>query len=318
VNNLRVRSAFHRNNIELAIPVYFQQSLIGLICLLEKESGENYSDEELDVLQTFANQIALAIANARLVQERINLEATVYQSEKLNSLGLLASSMAHEIKNPLSSIKTIIQVLQEHATGDDRNDLNVVVSEIDRLNSVVNKLLGFARPSDAGKTWFHVEETVKDVLSLLDRHAAKKDVHTSFKANSKLPQIYASKQSLREVILNLVINSIQSMLDGGEVKVETQILNKSYETSMTNMTPANPSSWIEIKIIDNGPGMESDVLEHIFAPFFSTKSVGTGLGMVIVKRNLEEMNAALQIESKEGKGTCVKMALPVEEKIESD
>ena len=317
VNNLKVKSALHKNKIELAIPIYSQDVLIGMICLSEKVTLDNYSDEELDVLQTFSNQIALAVANARLVQERINLEATIFQSEKLNSLGLLATSMAHEIKNPLSSIKTIIQVLQENAQGEDQNDLKVVVNEIDRLNSVINKLLGFARPSDASKTWFDVGEVIDDVLGLLVRHAEKTDVQISYVENPKLPQICVSKQNLREVILNLMINSVQSMPDGGGIEVKTEKLTRLYELSLTNITATNVSSWIEITIKDSGPGINPDVLENIFEPFFSTKSVGTGLGMVIVKRNLEEMNAALLIESNEGKGTCVKMALPVEEKIES-
>ena len=141
----RVRLALDRNRFEIAFPIYSRDNLIGLICLSEKQTGNDYTDEEFDVLQTFANQIALAFLNARLVQDRLDLEAKIYQSEKLNSLGQLATTIAHEIKNPLSSIKTIIQVLHENAREEDAEDLEIVIKEINRLNAVLDKLLSFRK-----------------------------------------------------------------------------------------------------------------------------------------------------------------------------
>ncbi|HID23257.1 MAG TPA: sensor histidine kinase, partial [Planctomycetaceae bacterium] len=185
----RVVLALRKNNIELAIPIHFQDDLIGLVCLTEKRNGSSYSDEELDVLQTFANQVGLAFENARLVQDRLDLEAKVFQAEKLHSLGQLATTLAHEVKNPLSSIKTIIQVLHERAVGEEAEDLRIVLHEIDRLNAVLEKLLTFARPTTTEFESIKVPEIVQEVADLLKHQVRKSNIKIDFRVANSLPEI---------------------------------------------------------------------------------------------------------------------------------
>ncbi len=307
----RVRLALNRNRFEIAFPIYSRDTLIGLICLSEKQTGNDYTDEEFDVLQTFANQIALAFLNARLVQDRLDLEAKIYQSEKLNSLGQLATTIAHEIKNPLSSIKTIIQVLRENAREEDAEDLDVVIKEINRLNTVLDKLLSFARPSEANVDRVNVSQIITDAIALL-KHQAKKSNITINYSEIPSPIVVAKKQSVREIVFNLILNSLQAMPNGGKLDIS---LSKSTEAfSRSRLTGRghfpNSEKWLQILIKDNGPGIPEENLNRILEPFFTTKTVGAGLGLAIVKRNVEELGGYLEVKSNPKMGTQFKVLLP--------
>ncbi len=307
----RVRLALDHNRFEIAFPIYTRDSLIGLICLSEKQTGNDYTDEEFDVLQTFANQIALAFLNARLVQDRLDLEAKIYQSEKLNSLGQLATTIAHEIKNPLSSIKTIIQVLHENARKEDAEDLEVVIKEINRLNAVLDKLLSFARPSEANVDRVDVSEIIDNAIALLKHQAKKSNINIHY---TKIPAaiVVAKKQTVREIIFNLILNSIQAMPNGGELDISltpsAEAVSRSRLTGRVNFP--NNEKWLQILIRDNGLGIPEENLNRILEPFFTTKSVGTGLGLAIVKRNVEELGGYLEVKSHSNEGTEFKVLLP--------
>ena len=316
----RVVPALRRNGIDLAIPVYFQDVLVGLLCLTEKKSGASYSDEELDVMQTFANQIGLAFENARLIQDRIDLEAKVYKTEKMTSLGQLAMTIAHEVKNPLSSINSIIQVLHESAAGEQREDLAIVVNEINRLNTVLEKLLSFARHSNVMIEEISPVEIVNDVVALLKHQARKSRVDIKLVCADQLPTIRADKQSLREIVFNLVFNAIQAMPSGGQVSIEL-LTRKSLDRSDMEegkLAARDVEQWLQIKIADTGKGISAADLEKIFNPFYSTKSIGTGLGLTIVRRNVNNLNGHLKVQSRLDEGTVFMISIPASIKREND
>jgi signal transduction histidine kinase len=292
LRNHRVVSAMRQNRIELSIPIYLKDMMTGLIGLTEKQTGNPYSDEEIDILYTFANQVALAVDNARLVQERLNLEQRVYQAEKYKNMGQLATTIAHEIKNPLSSIKTLIQVLEEGAEGEEADDLGRVVREIDRLNGVLEKLLSFARPAGTTLDSIDLSEMVDDVIALLRHQAEKNAVTISVVQNGPQYQIRARKHAVREILFNLVHNAIQATPRGGTVEVELE---------RQNTTPGRKEAVI-ISVRDTGPGLPTAVRRKIFDPFFTTKTVGTGLGLTIVKRNIEELGGRLEVSNRDPEG----------------
>ncbi len=309
----RVVLALRRNNIELAIPIHFQDDLIGLVCLTEKRNGSSYSDEELDVLQTFANQVGLAFENARLVQDRLDLEAKVFQAEKLHSLGQLATTLAHEVKNPLSSIKTIIQVLHEKAVGEEAEDLRIVLHEIDRLNTVLEKLLTFARPTTTEFESIKVPEIVQEVIDLLKHQARKSNIKIDFRVANNLPEIRTKKQLIRDIVFNLVFNAAQAMPEGGRILIELKEMKRLKRSDVEKDDYISPAvkKWIQLRISDTGPGIPKERLNKIFDPFYTTKTVGTGLGLAIVKRNVAELNGHLKVRSKENKGAEFIISLPV-------
>jgi signal transduction histidine kinase len=308
--DLRVVSAFQHNKIALAVPIYFQDEMRGLICLEEKVNGNTFSDEELDVLQTFANQISLAVENARLVQERVELIGRIYQAEKVDSLGQLATTMSHEIKNPLSSIKTIVQVLHENASGEEKQDLNLVVQEIDRLNSILEKLLSFARPAEAIVEHVDVAAIIEDVLSLLRHQARKNNITLEFKADENVPGIKGKLQSVREIVLNLLLNAIQAQPDGGSVDVHLMNSGSVHAGGILPFSEAT-KDYLILQVSDQGPGIPDELLEKIYEPFYTSKTVGTGLGLAIVKRNIEALNGKIWAENIYSGGAEFTVYLPV-------
>ncbi|MBN2412286.1 GAF domain-containing protein [candidate division KSB1 bacterium] len=312
IKNHRVIAALAQNNLELAVPIFYRNKMMGLVCLSEKQTGNAYSEDEIDMLQTFSNQIALAVENARLVQERLNLEARVYQSEKLNSLGQMATTMSHEIKNPLSSIKSIIQVLREKAAGEVANDLDVVIVEINRLNSILEKLLSFARPSEGRIESVSIPEIIKDVIGLLKYQANKSQIKINYSEPGINAVIKAKKQSVREIIFNLVLNALQSITNHGEINISLENQKTPGKLKMTSrrIDFYRVKNWYILTVKDNGPGISAENLNYIFDPFFTTKTVGTGLGLSIVKQNVEEAGGFINIKSELNKGTEFSVYFP--------
>jgi len=312
IKDRRVITALVQNKLELAVPIFYQNKMMGMICLSVKQTGNAYSEDEIDMLQTFANQIALAIQNARLVQERLNLEARIYQSEKLNSLGQMATTMSHEIKNPLSSIKSIIQVLHESAAGEEARDLAVVINEINRLNSILEKLLSFASPSEARVESVSITEIINDVIALLKYQANKYQIVIHFIDTKTNAIIKAKKQSIREIIFNLVLNAIQSIAHDGEIQISLEQQKSVSKIKMASrwVDFSRVKNWYILKVKDNGTGISSENIEQIFDPFFTTKTVGTGLGLSIVKQNVEEAGGFINIESELHKGTEFSVYFP--------
>lgn len=306
----RVTTALQQSRFTLAVPVFFQDDMRGLICLSEKESGNTFSDEELDVLQTFANQIGLAFENARLVQERFELIERIHQAEKLNSLGQLATTMSHEIKNPLSSIKAIIQVLHENSQGDERDDLALVLNEINRLHTILEKLLSFARPAASVTEKIHIEEVVRDVVALLTHQARQSAVELTTTLED-VPPIAAKLQSIREIVFNLVLNAIQSINDGGHVHVQLTLKTAATGIRRRTIRRSAQKSMICLTVADDGSGIADTIRGKIFEPFYTSKTVGTGLGLAIVKKNVDELGGSIKAENRREKGTVFTVCLPV-------
>ena len=315
IKDLRVVKELEENGLELAVPVFYQKEMMGMICLSGKRTGVPYTEDEIDMLQTFANQIALAIENARLVQERLNLEARIYQAEKLNSLGQLATTMSHEIKNPLSSINSIIQVLHENTTGEQAHDLQIVLNEIDRLNTILKKLLTFSKPTDGTLDKVSLRDMVQDVIYLLKFQANKYHITISFNSFPEPAYVFANSQSVREIIFNLVLNAIQSIDNEGQVWIDLGEISgmKEIRKISKRVDLYNARVWYYLHVRDNGPGISKENQKHIFDPFFTTKSSGSGLGLSIVKKNVDESGGIIKVKSRPGAGTEFTVYFPVQE-----
>jgi signal transduction histidine kinase len=306
MSDFRVSRALEQNNLALAVPVFFQDELRGVIGLDEKEAGSSFTDEELNVLQTFANQIGLALENARLVQERVSLVQRVNQAEKINSLGQLATTMSHEIKNPLTSIKTIVQVLHENATGEEQSDLRLVLNEINRLQDILEKLLSFARPQQSLSEWVNIEKVVSDVVTLLNHQAQRDGITLRYQVLQSIPLLEAKQHAVREIIFNLVLNAVQAVSKSGHVTVTLDVKSSSAPSASVD----NNDTFIRLTVTDDGPGIAEDMRDFIFEPFYTSKTVGTGLGLAIVKRNIEELAGDINVHSDIGKGTTFEVLLP--------
>ena len=287
--------------VRLCIPVLQEEKIAGFLCLGEKKRGVPFSSEEWDLLGTLCNQIALAVENTRLVERRLQLERRMYEAERLSALGLLSASIAHEVKNPLSSIKAITTVLREDLENDPAKsgDLTVVLNEIDRLGRVVDRLLRFAQPKQ-GDTFqpVDIKAVLEDVVLILSHEAERRNVDIRAEVSEGLV-VTGAPEDLKEVFFNLILNGIQAM-DEAERTTERRL------TVRADRSDGRVSVWVS----DTGPGISEEALSRVFEPFFTTKASGTGLGLAIVKRDVERMGGAIAVANENPEGAVFEVQLP--------
>lgn len=224
------------------------------------------------------------------------LEEDLRRSERLAALGKMAAGVAHELRNPLSSIKGLALVLQSRFSGEnhDRETANILVQEVERLNRSISELLDYARPQKLQKNDVDLHSLLHKAVSLLtiDAEAAGIEMVTDFPEN--LPVIQADEDRLNQVFLNLFLNSIQAMTDGGTLTIKT----------------AKRESSLTIIVKDTGCGIAQENLGRVFDPYFTTKPEGTGLGMAMSAKIVEEHGGTISFESTEGQGTSVVVQIP--------
>ncbi len=222
----RRMSLFHLKASEIPYHLYLgislENDLVGLLAIGKKKTNEEFTFEEKEILLTLASQIAIAIENIELVQRRIELESKMFQADKLSSLGLLATSIAHEVKNPLSSIKSIVQSLRDEKkkSGSDAHelqDLEIITEEIDRLNTVVGQLLKFSRPDNSDVDEIDVIKVIDNILTILRQETRSKGIQIWTKYEHTPLLIKSRQGDLKEIIFNVIINAVQSMERGGRL-----------------------------------------------------------------------------------------------------
>ena len=235
-------------------------------------------------------QTALAAENARMRQE-------LERSERMKSVSVLATGLAHEIKNPLSAIRTFVSYLPERYDDVDFREkfTRIVGGEVERINGIVQQLLNFAKPAPLELKPVDINHILQDTLTFLTSECVKRrvEVRTDWRANHA--PIQADPNQLRQVFLNLILNSLEAMEAGGQLQVTTR----------------NQRNGIEVTITDSGRGMPPDVAARVFEPFYTTKDTGVGLGLPIVRGIVERHGGTVAIDSQPQHGTHVTIFLPV-------
>ncbi|MCB9058796.1 MAG: PAS domain-containing protein [Calditrichae bacterium] len=243
----------------------------------------------------------------RDIRELINFRKQMERMDRLATLGELSAGIAHEIRNPLAGIKTSAQVLEESfSPGDFRAQLiSRIVKEIDRSNKLLQRFFNFAKPSRPKPGFHQLQNIVDGVYLLLAPKMAKRKIkfHTSF--DEHLPSIYIDESQFEQVILNLFLNAIDAMPDGGDLNVSA-VFDKSI---ILNEAPDNPGAII-IAVSDTGRGISPEKIEKIFNPFYTSKSDGVGLGLSISSRLLEENQSRIEVQSEPQKGATFTIYLP--------
>lgn len=243
----------------------------------------------------------------RDIRELINFRKQMERMDRLATLGELSAGIAHEIRNPLAGIKTSAQVLEESfSPGDFRAQLvSRIVKEIDRSNKLLQRFFNFAKPSRPKPGFHQLENIVDGVFLLLAPKMAKRKIkfHTSFEEN--LPALYIDESQFEQVILNLFLNAIDAMPDGGDLHVTARF----DKTSVRNDSADN-AGVIIIAVTDTGRGISPEKIEKIFNPFYTSKSDGVGLGLSISSRLLEENQSRIEVRSEPQKGATFTIYLP--------
>lgn len=286
-------------DVHYVFPIFEERNLVGLLCLDRSIQGFPLPSDNLEQLLLISNQVSSALAKAKLIDEKLQLERKMMESEKLLSLGRLSASVAHEVKNPLSSIKSIVQVLKENLKQDEKSGeaLSIIVGEVDRLTMVVNQLLQFARPGGGRRQSYRLSDIIAGVLLVLRHEARKNGVTIHQDITKDVPLIRAEEGVLEEIFFNLIHNGIQAMPDGGKMYITTD---------------GDGGNGLGVRITDTGPGISAESVDDIFEPFYTTKQTGTGLGLSIVRKRLEEMGGSVEVESG-ATGTSFLVKLPVQE-----
>jgi Amt family ammonium transporter len=305
------------------VPLLSRNKVLGGITADNLITQTLITEKKLQSLNVFANQAALALENALMyeelkafsshLEERVRkasarLEETqrqLFQSEKLAALGKLSAGIAHEIRNPLTSIKILIHSLvDEMATDASREkDLAVIEAEIGRVNKIIKQFLDFARPRPPSLEPMDVGTVLEETLALLIYEMEAQGVSLERNYASDLSPVPMDREQMKQVFLNLMLNAAQAMNRGGKLTIHTAV------------KPQHPggrnSPFVEIGIRDTGPGMSGDIKAKIFEPFFSTKEEGIGLGLPIAQRIVEEHGGEIRVESSPGEGTTFYITLPL-------
>ena len=241
------------------------------------------------------------------------LELQIRRSDRLASLGTLSAGMAHEIKNPLVSIKTFAQLLPERYQDSDFRETfsNLIGHEIDRIDTLVNQLLRFARPAKPLLKPMHVHEILEKSLMLVAHRLYQKDIKLSRSWKADVDTIRADADQLEQVFLNFFLNAMDAMKQGGELAVVTQIGSAEDWPSPLNGSNGDHREVLRITVRDNGEGIRSEDIAHVFDPFFTTKDYGTGLGLSVVHGIIQEHGGQIEVESELAKGTSFHILLPL-------
>jgi signal transduction histidine kinase len=288
----------------LALPLSIHEDLIGVLCLGQKKSDEAFTKDDLDILLPLARTLAIAVSNAQLVEDLLQTNEQLKTAterllvqERMAAAGQIASGMAHEIKNPLAAIKIFSEFLPDKYDDPVFREkfFRIVPAEIQRINHIVQELSMFARPSPLQLQPLRLTPLIEDTLSLLSNQCLQQGVtvHAAFHDDGAVV-VQADPQQLKQVLLNLLLNSLEAMAQGGRLEVGTSV----------------EGPRLMLRIADTGSGISPELQRRVWDPFFTTKARGMGLGLAIVKGIVERHGGAIALSSAPGQGTTVQLHLP--------
>jgi signal transduction histidine kinase len=284
----------------LAAPLLYEGESIGVLGVFT-DKPHRFNNDEKRLLSALASLGAVAIQNSRLYTRVFQSEESLRKSERLNTLGLLAAEIAHEIRNPLTVIKLLYGTLDLDFAEDDprRTDQRVISEKLDQLEAIVTRVLNFAKaPSSLHSRW-SVAEIVEDTSVLMRLKLAQAKIHLHFQPPTPPLIVDGHKGQLQQVLLNLLLNSMQVMPDGGEITIHCAPEDR-----------ADPPMVI-IDIADTGHGIPEAIRDRIFDSFLSGRPDGTGLGLAIVKRILRSHHGDIAVLTTGPQGTTMRLSLPL-------
>ncbi len=299
------------------VPLIGRDKVLGAVTADNLFSDRVITPEKFESLITFANQAGLALENAKMyeelksfshqLEERVKVatedlkrtQDKLIQSEKLAALGKLTAGIAHEIRNPLTSIKVLIHSLAEKIadTETKEKDIKVIEDEIERVNQIIDRFLDFARPKEPEFSLVDINQILEETINLVSGEVKEQNVVLE-KKFSALPRLYADREQMKQVFLNLFLNAVQAMPEGGKLGIRTDLLGQR----------------VRIQIQDQGIGIPESIKDKLFEPFFTMKEEGVGLGLSIVKRIIDDHKGSIKVRNSHPQGTVFAINLPINTK----
>ena len=298
----RLTRELNRLKVSVCIPMVVDERLIGVLCLGEKASRDMFYVADLHLLETLAGEASLAVRYRRMQEE-------VVRKNKLMELGTVAAGVAHEIRNPLASIKTFAQLLPSKASDPEFRDefSRLVVKDVDRISKVVESMLAFARPPEVKVADYLVAELADEAVLLVQPRFKSRRIQLKKEVANHL-RLKVDKQQMLQVLVNLLNNAVDAVGTEGAIGIS------AYVRSVNNFEGGSQRQGLAvIEVSDNGVGIPSAVRQRVFDPFFTSKKDVTGLGLSISHKIVHDHGGAITVSSVEGKGTTFQIHLPLGE-----
>jgi len=274
------------------------QDIHGLIVVGLRNRNSDFGEEEASALALLIDQLAATMHNRDMQRARLLAERRALQNEKLSTLGLLAGSIVHEIKNPLSSIKTIATVMAEELGPENKHaeDLTIILGEVQRLANSTGELLDFARPKSSAESSSLLPKVLRSTSRILRHLASARRIQLSVEWDENLPPVRLSEEKLQEIFFNLLSNAIDAVGENGKISVRSHREN----------------GHIISEVEDDGTGIDAAIADQVFQPFATTKATGTGLGLFAVRRRIDEAGGKIEYSAGPERGTIFRIYLPIE------
>ncbi len=259
-----------------------------------------FLSEELSLIQMVAREVGITVERYEAEEQKAKLQEQLRHADRLATIGQLAAGVAHEINEPLANILGFAQLAKKSAKLPKQavDDMDKIVRNCLHAREVIHKLLTFARQMPPEKSSVNLNQIVSDGLYFLESRCAKAAIEIRRELDPNLPEIHADASQLHQVLVNLIVNAIQAMRDGGTVTLRTR----------------SEAEKVFLSVSDTGSGMSDEVMRNIFTPFFTTKDVneGTGLGLAVVHGIIASHNGKIEVKSKVGEGSTFEIELPVD------
>jgi len=239
----------------------------------------------------------LADSFNHMITEIRGFEERLVKSEKLATAGQITAGLAHEIRNPLTSIKMLGQVLQKRMKDEPENQamLSSLVKEIDRLNRIIQEMIERTRPGELKRIWGNINQLMEEVVKVAEEGINAQNISIKQNLSDHLPNIYMDQEKLKQVLWNLILNARDAMPGGGQLTLSTEVADEGF---------------VEICVEDTGRGISSEDMEGLFQPFFTTKPEGMGLGLTVSRNIIEKHGGKLTLENRAEGGAKARIALP--------
>lgn len=284
----------------VCMPMILDNRLTGLIVMGAKLGNEMFFVSDLRLLETLTTEVALAVKYRRM-------EDQIFRKNKLIELGTIGAGIAHEIRNPLASIRTFAQLLPDQMDDPEfKGEFSkLVLKDVDRITKVVESMLAFARPSQVSIADHSANDLVDEAIMLAQPRLKSKQIELTKNFHEK-PMIKVDKQQILQVLINLLNNAADALPEHGKIRVATGM--RLMEGAEGN---GNQQKFGVIEVADNGPGIPAATRNRLFDPFFTTKKEGTGLGLSISQKIARDHGGVITVSSVVGKGTTFQVNLPL-------
>jgi len=297
------RDMLTRLDVSVCVPLMALNRLTGMMLLSSAQKEWDPIPDDVSLLQMLMSQASISFENAYLYQQQRDRLRKLYRAERLAAAGQLAATIAHEIRNPLTSIRSTVQYLL--GEFDNRNPkrelIEGVIAEVDRIDRTVDGLLSLTRITDFDPERIGLGQMIQQTVLLIRTQSNSQSVEIVWTPPEFDFYILGDEAQLKQLFLNIMLNALQAMPHGGRLVVE---LNPKPDAM-------NDSPWAEALVIDTGCGIPAEKIDNVFDPFFTTKKGGTGLGLPTSYAIARQHGGDLKIKSREGEGTTVALTLPV-------